>query len=70
MKRLIVLTLLGVLVCGISFAKDEPEEIRPTTVLVFRGFYRGFVFEIDGKKYLLNQEGGILELTTQQEGRK
>lgn len=59
--RTSILIIAFILMARIGFCD---EAIRPTKTLITpRGFFAGFVFEINGKEYLLNSEGGILEIT-------
>ena len=57
----VVFLMLLLLISTSAFAK-EAQEIRAKMVLIRNGFYAGYVYEINGHDYILNAEGGILEI--------
>lgn len=45
--------------------KGEPSknviQVQPTHVLMGDGYWRGYVYKFEGKTYILNLDGGIIE---------
>lgn len=82
MKKILFLSLLVVLssCCNSSKKVEDASKpliqqdsntvnfIHPTDILVRpNGVTVGYIFEINGKSYILNREGGILEINRNEE---
>ena len=62
-KSAVVFVLMGCGIAGCNNApKDNPMEIREIARFHNGRCFIGYVFEYEGKKYILNHEGGIHEI--------
>ena len=61
-KLLLFFTLLCLGLMGCEEKGNDISRINPIAVFKLEGTYRGMVYEYEGKKYIFNYEGGILEI--------